>query len=122
MKAAADYAIGGERKSAERPRPGASAPNPIRRDRQAGMSYMDIALKYRIDPRTAKRYAEKNLPLAHLENRPFASILDPYRALIDHWLQTERICATTVHGRLRAMGCLCSYGTVNGYVRKKLRG
>lgn len=34
----------------------------IRSDRQKGMSYTDIARKYHIDPRTAKRYAESPQP------------------------------------------------------------
>ena len=58
--------------------------HPIRLDRLSGMRYTQIARKYRIDPRTAKRYAEKNLPLDELEHRPFPSVLDrisqPYSA------------------------------------------
>lgn len=30
----------------------------IRNDRQKGLSYTEIARKYHIDPRTAKKYAE----------------------------------------------------------------
>ena len=38
--------------------------NQIRRDYLDGMTYKDIAGKYYIDQRTAKRYVEKNLPLS----------------------------------------------------------
>ena len=33
----------------------------IRSDRQKGMSYAEIARKYHIDPRTAKRYADSDM-------------------------------------------------------------
>ena len=84
------------------------------------MSFSAIGVKYSIDPRTAKRYALNNLPLEHLENRPFSSVLDPYKCLIDNWLVNGRIFATLIHDRLIELGCLCSYTTVNDYVRKKI--
>jgi hypothetical protein len=39
----------------------------IRSDRQKGLSYTEIARKYNIDPRTAKKYAES-------ETRPVYSL------------------------------------------------
>ena len=93
--------------------------HPIRHDYLAGMSFSAIAEKYLIDPRTAKRYALNNLPLEHLESRPFSSVLDPYKSLIDDWLANGRIFATIIHDRLIELGCMCSYTTVNDYVRKK---
>jgi len=84
------------------------------------MSFSAIGEKYLIDPRTAKRYALNNLPLEHLESRPFSTVLDPYKNLIDSWLVNGRVFATTIHDRLQELGCMCSYTTVNDYVRKKI--
>jgi len=92
----------------------------IRQDYLAGMSFAAIGEKYAIDPRTAKRYALNNLPLDHLDNRPFPSVLDPYKSLIDQWLLNGRIFATLIHDRLVEQGCECSYTIVNDYVRKKI--
>lgn len=94
--------------------------HPIRRDYLNGMSFASIGEKYMIDPRTAKRYALSNLPLEHLENRPFSSVLDPYKADIDRWLLNGRIFATIIHDRLIDQGCKCGYTIVNDYVRKKI--
>ena len=93
---------------------------PIREDYLSGMSFSAIAEKYAIDPRTAKRYAINNLPLEHLDSRPFTSVLDPYKGLIDKWLLNGRIFATTIHDRLIEQGCICGYTIVNDYVRKKI--
>ena len=94
--------------------------HPIRQDYLAGMSFTAIGEKYAIDPRTAKRYALNNLPLEHLDCRPFSSILDPYKSLIDQWLLNGRIFATLIHDRLVERGCKCSYTIVNDYVRIKI--
>jgi len=93
---------------------------PIRQDYLSGMSYAAIGEKYEIDPRTAKRYAQNNIPLESLEQRPFASVLDPYKEMIDHWLLNGRIFATIIHDRLIEHGCNCGYTIVNDYVRKKI--
>ena len=94
---------------------------PIRKDYLSGMSFSAIAEKYAVDPRTAKRYALDNLPLEYLDSRPFSSVLDPYKELIDQWLLNGRIFATLVHDRLIEQGCVCGYTIVNEYVRKKIR-
>jgi len=93
---------------------------PIKRDYLSGMSFVAIGKKYKIDPRTAKRHAINNLPLEHLENRPFSSILDPYKEMIDQWLLNGRVFATTIHDRLTELGCTCGYTIVNDYVRTKI--
>jgi len=92
----------------------------IRKDYLSGMSFSAIAEKYSIDPRTAKRYAINNIPLEYLENRPFSSVLDPYKHLIDQWLLNGRIFASLIHDRLKEKGCVCGYTIVNDYVRKKI--
>jgi len=94
--------------------------HPIRKDYLSGMSFSAISEKYYIDPRTAKRYALNNLPLEDLDSRPFTSVLDPYKHLIDQWLLNGRLFATLVHDRLKEQGCVCGYTIVNDYVRKKV--
>lgn len=95
-------------------------PQPIKRDFLNGMSYAAIGRKYSIDPRTAKRYVEINLPLEELEKRPFASVLDPYKEMIDRWLLNGPIFSRTIHDRLIECGCNCGYTIVNDYVRNKI--
>ena len=92
--------------------------NPIRQDYLSGMSYMAIGWKYGIDPRTAKRYAQNNFPIKHLEERPFSSVLDQYKPIIDSWLSGGKIPSTTIHDRLLELGCICGYTIVNDYVQK----
>lgn len=94
--------------------------HPIRQDYLSGMSYASLGQKYGVDPRTAKRYAQNNLPLEDLEQRPFSSVLDPYKAMIDQWLLNGRIFATIIHDRLIEQGCECGYTIVNDYVQKKI--
>jgi len=94
--------------------------HPIRRDWLSGMSYVALGEKYAIDQRTAKRYAMSNLPLEYLDNRPFSSVLNPYKASIDKWLLNGRIFSTVIHDRLIEQGCKCGYTTVNDYASKKM--
>ena len=94
---------------------------PIRQDYLGGMTYKAIAIKYQIDVRTAKRYAQLNLPLSELEQRPFTSILDPYKPKIDVWLSKEKIYASTIFDWLISEGCDCGYTLVNKYVQEKIR-
>ena len=94
--------------------------HPIRQDYLSGMSFVAIGEKYAIDQRTAKRYAIHNLPLEHLDNRPFTSVLDPYKESIDFWLLKGRIFASIIHDRLIEQGCECGYTIVNDYVRSKI--
>ncbi len=58
----------------------------IRNDRKKGLSYTEIARKYHIDPRTAKKYAESETKPAYELSSPKPSKLDPYKSLIDTWL------------------------------------
>jgi hypothetical protein len=91
---------------------------PIRNDYLSGMSYVAIGKKYGIDPRTAKRYALKNLPNEFLEQRPFPSVLDQYKPMINMWLENGKLPSTVIHDRLVEMGCVCGYTIVNDYVQK----
>ncbi|MDF2989389.1 MAG: Integrase catalytic region [Eubacterium sp.] len=95
--------------------------HPIRQDYLNGMTYKAVSLKYQIDVRTAKRYVQLNLPLSNLEQRPFNSVLDPYKQQIDLWLSAEKIYASTVFDWLVSEGCTCGYTIVNKYVQEKIR-
>ena len=95
--------------------------NQIRRDYLDGMTYKDIAEKYYIDQRTAKRYVEKNLPLSELEHRTFASILDPYEPYLRSVLSTGPVFAKAVYKELREAGYEGSYSLVNRRVQQIIR-
>lgn len=59
----------------------------IRNDRKKGLSYTEIARKYNMDPRTAKKYAESDIkPVYQLTERK-PSKLDSYKHQIDLWLK-----------------------------------
>jgi len=49
----------------------------IRSDRPKGMSYTEIARKYNIDPRTAKKYAESEMRPVYSLSSVKPSKLDP---------------------------------------------
>jgi transposase len=59
----------------------------IRSDRQKGMSYAEIARKYHIDPRTAKRYAESDTRPVYSLSDSKPSKLDPHKEQITIWLE-----------------------------------
>jgi len=92
--------------------------NPMREDYLSGMNFVQIGMKYGIDPRTAKRYSLNNLPTEHLQQRPFPSVLDDYKPAIQAWLKTGNMPSTLIHDRLLEMGCRCGYTIVNDYVQK----
>ena len=54
----------------------------IRSDRQKGLSYTEIARKYNIDPRTAKKYAESEMRPVYSLSGVKPSELDPYKEQI----------------------------------------
>ena len=51
----------------------------IRSDRQKGLSYTEIARKYNIDPRTAKKYAQSETRPVYSLSTTKPSKLDPYK-------------------------------------------
>ena len=95
--------------------------HPIRMDRLRGMTYKAIAAKYGIDQRTAKRYAEQNLPLAQLDHRPYYSVLDEYEPVIRLMLRDGPVFARTVFARLRELGYTGGYTIVNRKVQQIIR-
>ena len=59
----------------------------IRSDRQKGLSYTEIARKYHIDPRTAKKYAQSEKRPVYSLSTAKPSKLDPYKEQITVWLE-----------------------------------
>jgi transposase len=91
----------------------------IRSDRQKGLSYTEIARKYHIDPRTAKRYAESDTRPVYSLTEPKTSKLDPYKEQIDVWLEEAPYSATRILEKIKEQGFPGEYTVVKNYVRGK---
>jgi len=91
----------------------------IRNDRQKGMSYTEIARKYNIDPRTAKRYAQADTKPVYSLSDPKPSKLDPYKEQIDVWLEEAPYSALRILEKIKEMGFPGEYSIVKHYVRGK---
>lgn len=88
----------------------------IRNERKKGLSYTEIARKYHIDPRTAKKYAESDVRPVYTLTAPKPSKLDSYKHLIDMWLEEAPYSAVRIHEKLMEQGCDCKYTIVRQYV------
>lgn len=88
----------------------------IRNERKKGLSYAEIARKHHIDPRTAKKYAESDSKPIYTLTAPKPSKLDPYKHLIDMWLEEAPYSAVRIHEKLMEQGCDCKYTIVRQYV------
>lgn len=91
----------------------------IRNDRKKGLSYTEIAKKYHMDPRTAKKYAESDYKPTYQLSAPKPSKLDPYKHQIDLWLEEAPYSAVRIHEKLMEQGCDCKYTIVREYVSSK---
>ena len=87
----------------------------IRNERKKGLSYTEIARKHHIDPRTAKKYAQSDSKPAYTLTAPKPSKLDPYKHLIDMWLEEAPYSAVRIHEKLMEQGCDCKYTIVRQY-------
>ena len=76
----------------------------IRSDRQKWLSYVEHGKKYQIDPRTAKRYAESPQKPEYTLSEPKPTKMDPYRQIVDEWLEEARYSAVRILEKLREMG------------------
>lgn len=88
----------------------------IRNERKKGLSYTEIARKHHIDPRTAKKYAESDTKPVYTLTAPKPSKLDPYKHLIDMWMEEAPYSAVRIHEKLMEQGCDCKYTIVRQYV------
>lgn len=91
----------------------------IRNDRKKGLSYTEIARKYNMDPRTAKKYSESDIKPVYQLTGPKPSKLDSYKHQIDLWLEEAPFSAVRIHEKLLEQGCDCKYTIVREYVSSK---
>ena len=99
----------------------------IRRLDRQGVSRSEIARRPDVDRATVARYADMDdmTPKPPMDRRR-GSKIDPYAALVDEWLEADRMLprrqrhtARRVHDRLRAeTGYDGEYTTTPGYVRR----
>jgi transposase len=73
----------------------------IRTDHQKGMSYTEIARKYQVDRRTAKRYAESSHRPEYTLTDPKPSKLDEYKQQLDTWLEEAPYSAVRILEKLK---------------------
>ena len=91
----------------------------IRSDRQKGLSYTEIARKYHIDPRTAKKYAESDTRPVYSLSEVKPSKLDPYKEQIMIWLEEAPYSAERILEKIREQGFEGGHSIVREYVRNK---
>lgn len=91
----------------------------IRNDRQKGLSYTEIARKYNIDPRTAKRYAQCDTRPVYSLSGPKPSKLDAYKEQICLWLEEAPYSAQRILEKIQEMGFEGGHSIVREYVRNK---
>jgi len=89
----------------------------IRTDRQKGMSFAEIARKYHLDPRTAKKYALSETRPVYKLALPKLSKLDPYKQQINVWLEEAPYSAARILEKLQDQGFGGKYSIVKDYVR-----
>ena len=76
----------------------------IRSDRQKGLSYVELGRKYHMDPRTAKRYAESPQKPEYTSSEPKPTKMDPYKQIVDEWLEEAPYSALQILEKLREIG------------------
>ena len=91
----------------------------IRSDRQKGLSYVELGKKYHIDPRTAKRYAESPQKPEYTLSEPKPTKMDPYKQIVDEWLEEAPYSALRILEKLREMGFNGGYSIVKAYVSSR---
>ena len=96
----------------------------IRSDRQKGLSYVELGRKYHMDPRTAKRYAESPQKPEYTLSEPKPTKMDPYKQIVDEWLEEAPYSALRILEKLREMGFDRGYSIVKAHVNglRILRG
>ena len=92
----------------------------IRSDRQKGLSYVELGKKYHMDPRTAKRYAESPQKPEYTLSAPKPTKMDPYKQIVDEWLEEAPYSAIRILEKLREMGFNGGYSIVKAYVSSRM--
>ena len=91
----------------------------IRSDRQKGLSYVELGRKYHMDPRTAKRYAESPQKPEYTLSEPKPTKMDPYKQIVDEWLEEAPYSALRILEKLREIGFNGGYSIVKAYVSSR---
>ena len=91
----------------------------IRSDRQKGLIYTEIARKYHIDPRTAKKYAESDTRPVYSLSETKPSKPGPYKEQITVWLEEAPYSAERILEKIREQGFKGGHSIVREYVRNK---
>jgi len=87
--------------------------------RAQGMSYVEIGQALGIDRRTVKKLCMME-DIPEPEARERSSIVDPYREVIDAWLEKRpSLKASVIAAQLEPLGYAGSYATVKRYVASK---
>lgn len=82
-----------------------------------GLSMRAIARKLGIHRNTVKRHIEAGEPPRYEKRKRKASVLDPFRQIIDDYLAEDAYRATWIYDCLKKAGYQGSYETVRDYVR-----
>ena len=91
----------------------------VRSDRKKGMSYTELARKYHIDARTAKKYAQSDSRPVYSLSRPKISKLDPYKEQIVSWLEEAPYSAQRILEKIQEQGFDGGHSIVREFVRNK---
>jgi transposase len=81
------------------------------------MSFAEIARKYHLDPRTAKKYALSETRPVYKLSQPKSSKLDPYKQQINVWREEAPFSAVRILEKLQEQGFGGKYSIVKEYVR-----
>jgi transposase len=86
--------------------------------RRQGFSFRYIAKKLGIHRNTVKRYLEEGSPPQYRRNGRRGSLLDPFKEVIEGFLNEDNYRATWIFDRIRNMGYRGSYDTLKRHVRR----
>ena len=91
----------------------------IRNDKLKGLSYVNIAKKYNIDRRTAKKYAEENKKPTYVYKNPRKRKIDNYISYIDELLGDAPCSAVRIKELIEEhYGESISYTAIQQHVKK----
>ena len=93
----------------------------IRNDKKKGLSYSEIARKYNIDRRTAKKYCESNVKPDHKYSKPRKRKIDAFAPYIDELLGEAPYSAVRIQELVEEhFHTKIGYTTIQEYVKNKL--
>ena len=91
----------------------------IRNDKKKGLSYSEIARKYNIDRRTAKKYCESNVKPNYKYSNPRKKRIDEYASYIDELLSEAPYSAVRIQELVEEhFHTKIGYTTIQEYVKK----